>query len=360
MILAHDHAGRRTRLAATLTEAGADVALITSPVHVRYLTGFTGSNGQVVVHSDGDAMLVTDDRYDGRAAIEAADVDRRVDRDPVRVLLAELGGPSALVFEADHLTHQAATELQRRSGEAGHRALAGTNLVQRQRITKEPSEIDRLQTACEITDEAVMLVWEGVEPGWTERRVATAITRRMEDLGADGPSFAPIVASGPNGAVPHHTPSDRELQPGDLVTIDVGALVDGYHADWTRTLSVGATSGQLVEIHALVCEAQRAGRDAVTAGMAAVDLDAACRDIIIAAGHGDRFVHGTGHGAGLEIHEAPMVGATSGATVPAHATVTVEPGIYLPGVGGVRIEDLVLVMPDGPCTSLTTTPRDLH
>lgn len=314
----------------------------------------------MLVGADGDTVLVTDERYDGRAATEAPDVDRRLDRDPVHVLLAELPGATSILFEADDLTHQAATELLRRASSAGHRAVGATGLVQSLRIAKEPSEIDRLREACRITDVAVMDTWEQVTPGWTERRLATAITRRMEDLGAEGPAFAPIVASGPNGAVPHHSPGDRQFQNGDLVTMDVGAKVEGYHADWTRTLPVGSVSGELVEVHALVCEAQRLGRAAAVAEVAAADLDRAAREVIDAAGYGDRFVHGTGHGAGLEIHEAPMVGATSSATVPAHATVTVEPGVYLPGVGGVRIEDLVLVTPDGPCEPLTITPRDLR
>lgn len=350
-----------------LVANGIDVAYVTSPVSVRYLTGFTGSNGQVVVRADDDDLLVTDARYDGRAERECPDVERRLSRDPQGVLLDLLPDGSLIAFETERISHAVGRQLERWAESRGHRTMALHGIVSSHRRTKEPSEIARVRRACALTDEAVMSVWADVRPGMTERDLARRIVRRMEDLGADGPAFPPIVASGPNGAVPHHEPGDRELRDGDLVTIDAGALVEGYHADWTRTLPVGRVAGELVDVHAIVCEAQAAGRAAAVAGVGVEDLDEACRAVVRDAGYGEAFVHGAGHGVGLEIHEAPMIGPTAAegaapgsATVPAHATVTVEPGIYLPGRGGVRIEDLVLVTPDGPCDSLTTTPRPLH
>ncbi|MGH9150935.1 MAG: M24 family metallopeptidase, partial [Acidimicrobiales bacterium] len=195
--------------------------------------------------------------------------------------------------------------------------------------------------------------------GVTEAELALALDSEVRRLGASGNSFDTIVASGPNGAKPHARPTGRPVEPGELVVVDFGAVVDGYCSDMTRTVCVGPPrSGTLVRMVEVVAEAQRAGVAAVGAGRRAVDVDAACRQVIAAAGWGDAFVHSTGHGVGLDIHEAPSVSAVSGDTLAAGDVVTVEPGVYLPDHGGVRIEDTVVVTEDG-CRPLTLAPKDL-
>jgi Xaa-Pro aminopeptidase len=363
----HDHAGRRERLRAARPDGWSGLLLITEPRNVRYLTGFTGSNGQLLLGPDeAGTCLVTDERYDGRAELEAGDLDRVLDRDPVGVALTRLGEGAGqqprLVVEADHLTWAAAKVLEERAAEAGVTVEATDDLVAALRLVKDDAEVARLQAACTITTEALAWVLdEVVAAGVTERAVATALERRFIDLGADGIAFPSIVAAGPNGAIPHHEPTERPIGRGELLTIDCGALVDGYHADHTRTVAIGPPADPVLErVHEIVQAAQAAGRDAVRAGAIAADVDAAARSVIVEAGYGDRFVHGTGHGVGLDIHEAPAVAQGSAATLRAGIVLTVEPGIYLPGRGGVRIEDTVVVTAEPPARVLTDTPRELR
>jgi Xaa-Pro dipeptidase len=363
----HDHAGRRERLRASRPDGWTGLLLVTEPRNIRYLTGFTGSNGQLLLGPDEvSTCLVTDERYDGRAATETSDLDRVLDRDPVGVALARLGegagGQPRLLVEADHLTWAAAQVLERRAGEAGVTVEPTEDLVAPLRLLKDDAEVARLAAACTITTEALAWVLdEVVAPGVTERAVATALERRFVDLGADGVAFPSIVAAGPNGAIPHHEPTERPIGRGELLSVDCGALVDGYHADHTRTVAIGPPSDPvLVRIHEVVQAAQAAGRDAVRPGAISADVDAAARSVIVEAGYGDRFVHGTGHGVGLDIHEAPAVAQGSAATLQPGIVLTVEPGIYLPGRGGVRIEDTVVVTAEPPARVLTDTPRELR
>src|SRR5208282_514138 len=228
---------------------------------------------------------------------------------------------------------------------------------------KDPFELELLATACRITCQAVADVFSLIRPGLTERALAAALDARMAVLGAERPAFDTIVASGPNGALPHHVPTDRPMRRGDLITMDFGALYGGYHADMTRTVALGEPAGWQREIYEIVATAQRAGVAAATAGADVRTVDAASRDLIAAAGHDDHFGHGLGHGVGLEVHEAPIIGYGRTGTLVDRVPVTVEPGIYLPGRGGVRIED-TLVVRDGPGAAgshqmLTTTTRDL-
>ncbi|MFU8840013.1 MAG: M24 family metallopeptidase [Nitriliruptoraceae bacterium] len=362
----HDHAARRTRLRELLTGERAGLLLVTEPRNVRYLTGFTGSNGQLLLGPDeASTRLITDQRYDGRAATEAGDLERVLDRDPIGVALGRMAedAPAArLVVEADHLTWATARLLEARAGEVGVEVVATAGLVAGLRLVKDDAEVARLDAACTITTEALAWTLEQVvAPGVTERAVATALERRFVDLGADGIAFPSIVAAGPNGAVPHHEPGERPLRRGELVTIDCGALVDGYHADHTRTVALGTPADpELLAVHRTVEAAQAAGREAVRAGAIAADVDAAARAVIVEAGYGDAFVHGTGHGVGLDIHEAPAVAQGSTATLRPGIVLTVEPGIYLPGRGGVRIEDTVVVTAEPPARVLTDTPRELR
>jgi Xaa-Pro aminopeptidase len=359
----HDHVRRRARLRALLDEQGLGLLLVTDPVSVRYLSGFTGSNGQLLLTADpaGD-RLVTDERYTARAAAEAPDLEVLLTRDPAQVGIdAAAQAGERLAVEADHLRWSEGEAVRRRARRHDVSVAATTGLVATLREVKDDAEVARLTLACAITEQALeWLAAEVVAVGRTERALALALERRFVDTGADGVAFPSIVASGPNAAVPHHEPSDRPLALGDLLTVDCGALVDGYHADHTRTFGLGHLDDELVAIHALVVRAQAAGRAAVVAGAIAWDVDATARAVIEEAGYGEAFVHGTGHGVGLEIHEAPAVGQDGPATLRPGTTLTVEPGVYLPGRGGVRIEDILLVAADGPARPLTDTPRELR
>ncbi|MFA9429158.1 M24 family metallopeptidase [Egicoccus sp. AB-alg2] len=357
-----DHQSRRDRLRADLAGAGVDLLLVTAPANVRWLSGFSGSNGQVLIGPEpGVDLLVTDGRYEHRAAVEAAGLPLALTRAPLEIALAACERGQRLGVEAVHLAWADATDWVEQGETAGVEVRPTRALVERRRVVKDDAEIARLARACALTVEALeWLFAEVVAVGRSERDLATALERRFVDLGADGVAFASIVASGPNAAVPHHAPSDRRLQVGDVLTVDCGALVDGYHADCTRTVALGHLDDRLREVYAAVEAAQAAGRAAAVAGARAGDVDAACREHLTAAGYGDRFVHGTGHGVGLDIHEAPAVGKGSPATLAPATALTVEPGVYLPGVGGVRIEDTIVVTADGPPTILTTAPRALR
>jgi Xaa-Pro aminopeptidase len=358
---AHDHVGRRERLRARCSDDGIDLLFVTTPANVAYLSGFTGSNGQLLIASHAsEDRLVTDARYEERAAAEAAGLEVILSREPVGIAL-EAAGDARVGAEADHLTWARARDLERRAAEGDAEVVPTRGLVEALRVTKDAAELARLTHACELTIAALAwLVEEVVAVGRTERELATALERRFVDLGADGVAFPAIVASGPNAAIPHHTPSDRPLRSGDLLTIDCGAVVGGYHADFTRTFAIGHLDDELVAVHELVQAAQAAGRAAAVAGSTGGAVDAAAREVIEAAGHGQRFVHGTGHGVGLDIHEAPTVARGSRATLGARTVMTVEPGVYLPGIGGVRIEDTIVVAADGSPTTLTVAPRELR
>lgn len=346
--------------------AGADAALITSLPNVRYLSGLASSNAAILLPADGQAILATDSRYAGVAARCCDDMELRIDRDlePVLVMAVAARGWRRLAFEAHVMTverHAALTTMD----QAPELVPLG-RVVERLRMVKDEGEIDLLARACAITCEAFDSVLGTIRLGQTERQLAIALERAMVDLGADGVAFDTIVASGPNGAIPHHSPADREFELGDLLTIDCGAQYQGYHADMTRTVAVGEPADWQREIYDLVANAQRAGVAAAVPGADVQHVDASARDIIEAAGHGGHFQHGLGHGVGLEVHEAPIMGYGRTGRLADRVSVTVEPGVYLPGMGGVRIEDTLVVRAGspGPATAeqaqiLTTTTREL-
>ncbi len=354
------HAARRARARQQAAAAGVAAALVTSLVNVRYLTGLASSNAALLLPVSGAAILATDSRYAPAAERDCADLELVIDRlpEPALAARAAASGLAAAGFEEHEMTverHQALTA-------AGLALVPLGRMVEGLRTVKDEAEIGLLARACQITSESFEAVLAGVWPGRTERELAIALEREMTDRGAEKPAFDTIVASGPNGDTGHHVPTGRPFFAGDLVTIDCGARYAGYHADMTRTVAVGEPAGWQREIYDLVAAAQQAGLAAVTVGADVADVDAAARDLIEAAGHGGHFGHATGHGVGLEIHEAPIISGDRTGRLAAGVPVTVEPGIYLPGRGGVRIED-TLVVRVGPGTIpgelLTTVTREL-
>jgi Xaa-Pro aminopeptidase len=346
---------RRERLREVLLGEELDALLVTTLVNVRYLTGFTGSAAQVLVTADGaNDILVTDGRYTDQAAEETPDL-------PVVLVPSDgwlrdaLGSRPTLGLEAHTVPWAAATTIAR---SVDSRMVASQGLVEQLRQVKEPSEIALLRRACAIADDAFAELLGWLAPGMVERDVAVRLERAMVDRGAAERAFATIVASGPNSAIPHHRAADRVLEAGDLVKLDFGALLDGYHSDMTRTVSIGEPTETQRRMDDVVRAAQAAGVAAVRPGVTGADVDRVCRDVITGAGWGDAFLHGTGHGVGLDIHEDPRVSTTATATLEPGHVVTVEPGVYLPEHGGVRIEDTVVVTTDG-CRPLTHAPKDL-
>ncbi|WP_327085849.1 aminopeptidase P family protein [Nonomuraea sp. NBC_01738] len=337
-------AARRSALAALLPERGVPALLVTSLVNVRYLTGLDSSNAAVLVREDGTATLATDSRYIDMTGGLGVEV---VEASDVAGALATRG----MGIEAEAMTVAAFRRLD-------DTILPLDPLVELLRAVKDESEIDLLRTACAISDQAFADISGNIRPGVTERELARVLENRMIELGADKIAFDSIVASGENGAVPHHTPTSRELRKGDLVTFDFGANYRGYHADITRTVSLGEPAAWQREIYDLVAAAQKAGREALTPGASAKDVDGAARSIIAAAGHAEHFRHGLGHGVGLEIHEEPFLGPSRTGRLEDRVPITVEPGVYLPGQGGVRIED-TLVTRDGGPELLTKTTKEL-
>lgn len=348
------HEKRRARLAALVAGRGADAALITRLVNVRYLSGLASSNAALLVGADGSAVLATDGRYAGTAARVCPELECVIDRDTAGALGTRVSG--RLAFEAHDVTIEAHQTLSGKLEDVELMPLG--RAVEELRAVKDEEEIALLREACAITDRVFDAMLPFIRPGRTEREIAIALERSMVDLGAEGPAFASIVASGPNGAIPHHVPGARTVESGDFVTMDFGALYGGYHADMTRTVAIGAATGALREIYELVAAAQRAGVEAAVPQAGTKDVDAAARDIIAEAGYAEEFPHGLGHGVGLEIHEAPLLGYDKTGKLTDRVPITVEPGVYLAGRGGVRIEDTLVVRTDG-VELLTKTTKEL-
>ncbi len=308
-------------------------------------------------------LLCTDGRYTTQAAEQVPDLPVLIARPCDRALLARAAG--VVAFEARALSvadHEALLAVaDRRESGVPVRLASTTDLVERLRAVKDADEIAALARACAVADEALSGLIEdgGIAPGRTERALGLDLDQRMRLLGAQDPAFETIVAAGANSAIPHHRPTDAVLAAGDLVKLDFGATVDGYHSDMTRTLVLGPPAGWQREIYDLVAAAQAAGRAAAVVGAGGAEVDAAARDLIAAAGYGPQFSHGLGHGVGLQIHEAPSLARESPSIMAADMCVTVEPGVYLPGRGGVRIEDSGVIRPDGYHV-LTLTSKDLR
>ena len=353
-------ANRADRLTHALDGAGIDLMLVTSLVNVRYLTGFTGTNGMVMLGSRTRAF-VTDFRYLEQAA---AEVDKSFER--VRAaqdLVADLAGllPEGQLRVGLESEHTSVARYERIRELLPERAeLVGiAGLVEKLRLVKDEHEVKLIAEATRIADEAfAALIAAGIK-GRTERELALTLEHDMRLRGADGPSFRSIVAAGAHGALPHAEPRDVTVKAGDVVVIDWGAIFEGYCSDCTRTLAVGEIGPEAREAYELVRRAQLEGLDAVRAGGDGKAIDKVVRDLITAAGHQEHFGHGLGHGVGLEIHEAPTLSVRSTDTLAAGTVVTVEPGVYLPGQFGIRIEDLVVVGEES-IRILTSLPKALE
>lgn len=345
------HADRRA-VACQCLSLGSELVFVTFDLPtIQYLTGFTGSNGALALQA-GTAAVATDGRYIDQIASEAPDVTVAEARDPVAGIIPTIAGRRVLLDDRTPAVVHA-----RLSNEAADVELI-ENPVAAHRMVKDEGEREALRKACDITRHALEDTASTIRVGDTEVSIARRLEARFGELGAQDRAFPSIVGSGPNSAIPHHRAGDRRLIPGDLLVIDCGAQVDGYHADMTRTFIVADTPEPWQrQIHDIVQRAQRAGIAAIAPGCSARAVDGAAREIIAEAGFADSFTHGTGHGVGLEIHEAPMINQRSGAHIPMGSVITVEPGIYVPGQGGVRIEDTVLV--DESVQVLTDLPRAL-
>jgi Xaa-Pro aminopeptidase len=353
---------RADRLAELAGERELDALLVRDPTNLRWLTGFTGTNGLAVVEAGrgGRRTFVTDFRYVERATSEVADeFDRREgERDLIDGLadIVPAARPLRLGFDEAHTSVRDHGRLAEALPDV--ELVPAGGLVERLRAIKDPEELERIRAAAALADDALRAMLEHGLAGRTERDVALELEDGMRHRGAQGPSFPSIVAAGPYGALPHSEPRDVQIPQHTLVIIDWGARLDGYCSDGTRTLATGEVDGEAEEVYAAVLEAQLAGLEAARAGVTGRDADAAARAIIEAAGHGPRFGHGLGHGVGLLVHEDPRLAKTSEATLAEDQVVTVEPGVYLPGRFGVRIEDLVVVTGDGP-EILSSYPKEL-
>jgi Xaa-Pro aminopeptidase len=353
-----NHEGRLDRLVARLGDEGLDALLVTSLVNVRYGCGYVGSNGVLLLTGD-RRLLFTDFRYAAAAreqtrGVEVVEAGREL-LERVGTVVADAGA-GRVGIEAEHMSVARLQEVRDRLPSVEWVPTRG--LVEDVRVVKEPEEIACMAAAAAAADVAFAACRDGLFAGRTERRVAWDLEGIMRDHGAEGASFSIIVASGPRGALPHAVPADVPIPRNTLVTVDMGARVDGYASDCTRTFATGDLPDDLARAYAVCRAAQEAALGAIRPGITGGELDAAARDVVVAAGFGDNFKHGVGHGVGLDIHERPWARQGVEQPITAGMTVTVEPGIYLEGAGGVRIEDLVVVTDDG-CQVLTGFTKEL-
>jgi Xaa-Pro aminopeptidase len=360
--------GRPARLTALVAEQELDQLLVGDLVrpgdsgpdgiaNLRWLTGFSGTSGLAIVASD-ELFFLTDFRYVERADREVASEFQRqpAERELVAGAAKRLHG--RVGYDDAHTSVKNLRRLEELVAE-GVELVAAGGLVERLRRHKDDHELRAIGEAASLADQAYEWVFERGVVGRTEREIMLDAHQRMRELGAEDPSFPAIVAAGENSALPHHDSSQREVRAGELLLIDMGAIVDGYCSDCTRTVATGEIGDDARQIYELVRLAQGLALEAIRAGVGGREADSVARDPIAEAGHGDRFGHGLGHGVGLEVHEAPRISQKSDHTLEAGDVVTVEPGVYLPGRFGVRIEDLVTVTDDG-CRNFSGVPKDLR
>lgn len=350
---------RLSRMLVYLDEQGCDALIVTNLENIRYLTGFSGSAAVLCVTSSA-SLLATDGRYKTQASeqLAAAGVDAEIvignGAAQLDAIVKLLSGTARIGLESTSITWAA----MRRYHDALSAELVATRgLVEALRVVKDEGEQARIEAACDIADAALESVKHRLSERPSEVDFAAELEFAMRTRGGQGPSFETIVASGPNSAMPHARPTGRVVAPGDLVVVDFGSIVDGYHSDMTRTFSVGAPSAARRQLVEAVERAQAAGVQAVKEGASGASVDAAARASLVAAGYGEVFLHSTGHGVGLDIHEAPWAAAGATDILGAGTIVTVEPGAYLAGDAGVRIEDTLVVTATG-CRPLTKSTKD--
>jgi Xaa-Pro aminopeptidase len=349
-----DYPGRRERALATLAEQDLSALLVTNPLHVRYLTGFTGEGFLLLTQRP---VVCTDPRFGVEAREQAVGcqvVSGEVGHLQSLIAAARESGRSQLAFEPESLTWAQHGRLAEALG--GERLVPVPGLLETMRLRKDPEEVALIARAAALADQALAALLPALLPGRTEKQLAWQFTQSVLEAGADDVSFPPIIASGPHAALPHATLSDRPLQDGDMVVVDVGAKLEGYCSDITRTVVIGEPPEKFAERYLAVGQAQAAGIAALAAGTAAAEVDRAAREVLEAAGLGEHFSHGLGHGVGLDVHEGPALSRRSTATLEVGNVVTVEPGIYLEGWGGIRIEDLFVIEEAGP-RQLTAAAR---
>ena len=344
--------GRLERLAGQLPERDLDAMLISAPENRRYLSGFTGSAGYLLITPD-RAMLFTDSRYTEQASVQAPNFEVIQTQGGWDWLVEQLKetGVRRVGFENRHMTvatYNNVLDALKEDESLGKVSLvAASGIAEEHRVIKDLEEMALLQKAIDASDAAMETVCPTIEEGMTEKEVAWRMEKAMRDFGADGISFDTIVAAGPNGAMAHHMPSDRPIQAGEPIVIDMGAIVDGYCSDISRSVVVGEPDDTFNKIYDVVLGAQLTAINTVKSGMTGEDCDGLSRTVITDAGYGENFGHSLGHGVGLKVHERPGVGPRSSDTLESNMVFTVEPGIYLPGWGGVRIEDIVVLGDDG-------------
>jgi len=346
---------RRDLIRERLSDISADAMLVTKLVNVRYLTGFSGSAGIMLVGVED--VFFTDSRYEEQSAREVPDCRRIIPSSAQdKVLPAEVSAQqiTKLAIEATHVTLALAKRWREEMPSVS--LVETSDVVEELRKVKDAAEISSLRAAAAIGDRGLAELLGRLKEGMTEVEVAAELEDTMRRAGSDGLSFPTIVAFGENAAEPHHSPNARRLKRGDFIKLDFGATSGGYHSDMTRTVAFGEPDPELAKIYEIVRSSQQAGVEAVASGATGAQVDGASRTIVEQAGY--TYGHGTGHGCGLEVHEAPTANKTSEDVLKPGMTVTVEPGIYLPGLGGVRIEDLVVVT-DGGCEVLTRSPKEL-
>ncbi len=350
---------QRLRREAALEEG--EGLFILRPTNLRYLSGFTGADSYGLITGQ-EAFFITDSRYTEQASRECPDFDVVRWRDPFPPLgatISDLAGKTGLRsigFEPAFVCYSLYREIAEALGDVAF--VPAEKGVETLRYVKDDREAASIRKAAEIADRAFAALLPRIVPGAAERDLARDLAYEMERLGADGKAFDIIVASGPNGSMPHAVPSRRRLEKGDLITFDFGALCDGYRSDMTRTVVLGRATKKQKERYQLVLEAQQAGISAIRPGRLGKDVDQAAREVIVSAGLGDAFSHGLGHGVGLDIHEEPFMNSRCERRLEKGCVVTVEPGIYLKGWGGIRIEDSLLVEDEG-VELLTKTPKEL-
>ncbi len=336
----------------TKIESG-QLFFITNLINIRYLTGFTGSNAALLV-SESSAVLATDSRYEIQAREQVSDMEIVIGRNFSDLLLGKVAKTEVLV-EGSSLS---VNSFQNMTATLEHKLTSTSGVIEKLRVVKDDSEILLIKAACEIATQAFLDVIQSIAVGQSERTIRDALERRIRDLGADDVAFESIVASGANSAIPHHEPTDKQVQAGDFLKIDFGAKLAGYHSDCTRTVVVGKPADWQVDLHAAVTHAQRDGRNVIRSEIMFKDVEHSVNQALTASGYREFFTHGLGHGVGLEIHEDPFFGRVEDAKIAPNTVVTIEPGAYLKDKGGVRVEDTIVVNSQG-YQNLTDLPYEL-